>query len=183
MKYLKFFNNIKQYNDDKQNSPEDYAASAVTYVLTDFNKGDKVKYKKNFATNPPSVLWIDDFNDPSWIAQDAGYNNFSDYIDDYIADPSHFGSNKFVFTNETMEYDGEEYFLYEFDEYGMNMGNDTAYYGLLPMNISYQTLYNESMETDYTNRFEPFAYVLNVDQEQYWENVGDGWYVLAKVER
>ena len=163
--------------------PDDYAASAVTYVLSDFKNGDKVKYGGKIMTVPPSVLWVDDFwEDPQELAEYSGYDNFSDYMDDYLQDLERFGSNKFVFTEETMEYDGEEYYLYEFEEYDGNMGNTSAYYGLLPTNFSYQMLYDESMEVDYDNRFEPFTYILNIDEELYTENTGDEWYVLAKVE-
>ena len=133
---------------------------------------------------PPSVIWIDDFwEDPQELAEYSGYDNFSDYMDDYLEDPYQFGSNKFLFTEETIEYEGNEYYLYEFSGYPGNDENGASHYGLLPIYMTYQSLYNESMEVDNDNRFEVFEYLLNDDGETvYWEKTNDENFVLVKVE-
>lgn len=137
--------------------------------------------------SPPSIIWVDDFEDPEDIADDMGYNSFGSYMSDYLDEPLNFGSNRFVFLNETIEYDGTSYWLYEYD-CGGNTENQMSHYGLLPMDSSYTSLYPESMEVDYYNRYQPFAYFLTWDMETlYWDRADGGVsdpesFVLVKVE-
>ena len=124
---------------------------------------------------PPSILWIDDFQDPQWIAEGSGYQNFDDYMNDYIEDPDALGSNRFEYTNCIMEYGGTQYYLYRNLYY-----TSERFYGLLPMgSADYDYLYENSMEVDHSNRYEPFAYILNEDSVY---EAGDEDYVLVKVE-
>lgn len=167
MKYLKLFKTKNEFNSDKRNSPEDYEGAYVSYILSDLRQGDVVKIADGHNSSvPPSVIWVDDFPDytdlDDW-AEDAGYASFSDYMDAYLVEPMDFGSNKFCLTDETMLLDGEEYYVYEFEEYDGNEGNTSAYYGLLPVNLSYEYLASVSMAADYDNRYTAFACVLNTD--------------------
>ena len=163
------------YSEDKYKSPW------VSYVD---RRGRWEPYPVNYnrpggpLLSPPSHIWIDDFKDPREIAEGSGYDSFENYMADYMADPESFGSNRYTFTSMTFEYNGNMYYLYEGD-----VNTDTMVkYGLLPTNYSYAYLLNVSMETNYDNRFEPFAYILNSDETKRYES-GDGSdYVLVKVE-
>ena len=125
---------------------------------------------------PPSILWIDDFQDPQSIAEDLGYQNFDDYMNAYIEHPEDFGSNRFEYTNCIMEYGGTPYYLYKETRYYSR----ERFYGLLPMgSADYDYLYENSMEDDHSNRYEPFAYILNEDSVY---ETGNEDYVLVKVE-
>lgn len=125
---------------------------------------------------PPSILWIDDFQNPQSIAEGLEYQNFDDYMNDYIEDPGAFGSNRFEYTNCIMEYDGTQYYLYRETYYFER----ERFYGLLPMgSADYDYLYENSMEDDHSNRYEPFAYILNGDGVY---EAGNEDYVLVKVE-
>ena len=80
------------------------------------------------------------------------------------------------YTNCIMEYGGTQYYLYKETCY-FSRGR---FYGLLPMDSAdYDYLYENSMEDDYSNRYEPFAYILN---EDYAYETGYESYVLVKVE-
>ena len=152
----------------------------ITITDEDGNKA-LISIIENAIVVPPSVIWLDSFEDLQYIVEGADYATFEDYMTDYIDDPYAFGSNRYVFTNETFELDGETYYLYEFDEYSFT-GYDVQY-GLLPMNYSKSFLYQKSMEADYDNRFRPFAYLLRNDEETYWINEEAGVsYVLAMIE-
>ena len=165
------------YNEDKYKSPW------TSYVN---RKGRWEPYPVNYnksgdVTTPPRYLWIDDFKDPEEIARGYGYNTFEEYMDDYIADPESFGSNRYNFTDTVFEYSGKTYFLYEADINCSN--NESIKYGLLPMSYSYEYLYEMSMEADYNNRFEPFVYILEEDEITPYIVAGDGHeYVAVKVE-
>lgn len=187
MKYLKLFKTKNEFNSDKRNSPEDYEGAYVSYILSDLRQGDVVKIADGHNQSlPPSVIWIDDFtDDPEALAEGAGYASFNDYMDDYLVEPTDFGSNKFCLTDETMLLDGEEYYVYEFEEYDGNEGNTSAYYGLLPVNLSYEYLASVSMAADYDNRYMAFTYVLNIDgnvQYNKSEMLANELFVVVMVE-
>jgi hypothetical protein len=166
---------------------------AFEYILSSdeeeyFETGDGNWYKLVKVENPidpqdavPNIIYLDNFEDPQDIVRD--YNSFQDYMDAYLENPYRKGSNYYSFTNETMEFNGEIYYVYEGD---LNInGMETVQYGLMPTGYTYNMLYNNSMEADYDNRFHPFTYILTSDNDVYVdkETVSNNSYVLAKVVR
>lgn len=164
---------------------------AFEYILNSdeeeyFETGDGDWYKLVKVEKPidphdtaPSVIYLDNFEDPQDIASD--YPTFQDYMNAYLQDPYDMGSNYYSFTNETMEFNGETYYVYEGD---LNIaGMETVQYGLMPTGYTYNMLYSNSMEADYDNRFLPFTYILTSDNDVYFdkETASGNNYVLAKV--
>ena len=184
MKYIKYFDNINQYKEDKTDSPEIYE-SAVTYVLSDLYKGDVVKYVGGLEAPTASVMYIDDYpDDKPEIYEDHGFDNWEDYFDWVFDNDEYRGTNKFTCTNETMVYEGEEYYLWEY-EY------DSTYpgfaYALTPT-ADYNDLYRISIESNYSNKDNPnscpvYTFLTTDKTEgEYTPRNHDSGFVLLKVE-
>ena len=158
---------------------QDRSESFVVAGNNGKNKTITVEQTYDGLANPPSVIWVDDF--PEDI--DYEYPTIYDYFDAYIEDPDSFGSNKCEYTDEIIEFNGEEFYLYSFID---SDSEDEIYYALLPVTSSFNSLYPHSIENDPDNRYQPFAYILSLDDSIYWDaenNDGDGKdFVLVKVE-
>ena len=125
------------------------------------------------------TMWIDDYPDESVLAQQfygREYSSFDDYLDAYMRNPKLFGSNKFEYTNETVVYSGKTYYAWYCQELNIYYLTDT---------IDFNTLYNLSVEADYTNRNCPiYAALLSGDlsDDPYMLNYSDVGHILAKIE-
>jgi len=146
------------------------------------------------AGPPPSIIWVDDFPDgtdddysepydPEFCDEFYGYESMDDYFDEYVEDPESYWSNKCEYTNETIEFNGDEFYVYSFIDVD---SDEERYYALLPITSSFNSLYPHSIEDNHNNRYQPFAYILNLDDSVYWDAEDDGSggkdFVLVKVE-
>ena len=181
MKYLKFFKDINQYKEDKQAKPGDYSGETVSYVLSDLKVGEFVKYNDTVLTGTTRGLWIDDYQE-NRIYEDSGFDNWDDYFDYLLTEvgSDYAGANHYIYSGEMLELNGNNYYLWYLDE----PHSETAYYALTST-INFDTLYNKSIEADYSNRECPFYAVLYDDKETVYEvtNFESIEYVILKAEK
>ena len=113
------------------------------------------------------IIYVDDF--PDNLNYDP-YPSYQDYLEAYVEDPEYFGSNKYRYTGETFEYDGDEYYLWEMMDTEYGHGNSSwnasvAY--MLTETIDYNTLNRNSMYYDTSNRYIVGIEYLTEDMEDY----------------
>ena len=135
----------------------------------------------NRNNNGNLSLFIDDYEQGilnlDQRAIESGYNNAQEYMDYVLNDPADAGANRYDYTGETFDYDGETYYLWEYCD--INGGNSNKY--LLTDTIDGNYLYQHSMEVDITNTYCPYIALLDEDKEvTYLGTERDDW--LIKVE-
>lgn len=131
------------------------------YILVDVN-GDYV--------------YVSDFRDDDLaeIITDAGYEysteGLESLIEDMIDDPAPFGINRYEYV-EDMEYDGETYEMWLGRTYSSNTDRleENGMIGLLEPGKSYSDLYPHSLESNSSNRWCPFTYIMSSDQSQVYD--------------
>ena len=126
-------------------------------------------------------MWIDGF--PTLFSEFYYLSeNMIDY-DDYFAYLFSEGgdynqANEYCFTGETIDYDGETYYLWEYQ------GNVADIKYMLTQTANFNELYNLSIESDTSNRNCPVYAILNEDMQEYMKtDYQDDNYVLLKVEK
>ena len=124
-------------------------------------------------SSAPSVIWVDDFNEQTTESYWTWYfaNSVVDQGGTSLA-------NKYVYTGEEMEYDGDTFYLYELD----NLREDFVKYALIPKSYTYDYLYPLSIEANHSNRFEAFTYVLGDDFSVSYGGALSLHFTLVKVE-
>ena len=183
MKYLRLYKNINEYYEDTASLSGDDAY--VSYVLTNFQTGDETIYGvREKPAAVASVMWIDDYPDDMDIPETYGFNTMDEYLANLVetggAGTNYDGANPYYYTNETIEYNGNTYYLWEYD----GECNSLIHYALTST-IDYNTLYDLSIESDTSNRNCPIYTFLYPDktQSEYVPNYDDENYVLLKVEK
>lgn len=121
-------------------------------------------------------MYIDDFDDVMETLVDE-YGSFSNYMNIYLPNPEAMGGNTYRYTNETVQYEGNSYYLWE------NITAENAYPDYaLTSTIDYNTLYNNSMEVDINNRYQPIEVFVYDDIVFEYDAPKDGQkYVLVKI--
>ena len=139
---------------------------------------------KIIDNSPRSLrLWFDDFVDGDEYqtmtdrANAWKYDDVDEYIKDVVADPETFGSNAYIYTGETMEYNGTTYYLWERD-----LDNGAPLY-ILTTTVDFNTLYDNSLEADHTNEYCPYYATLNPDKTIYFTSSQNNRNWLIKIER
>ena len=139
------------------------------------------------------VMWVDDFINEQFQykedrAEDCDYDNWADYMDDYLEDPASFGSNPYRNTGEQITWNGNVYYIWEYDPdlSGQQIGVDAPYQYLLTETNNYAFLHDNSIEADYDNEYCPYVTMMNCDYEGTYlpeqrAEWGPDW--LVKVER
>jgi hypothetical protein len=128
-------------------------------------------------------LWFDDFVDGDEYqtmtdrANAWEYHVVDEYINDVVADPETFGSNAYIYTGETMVYNGTTYYLWERD-----INNGAPSY-MLTTTVDFNTLYDNSLEADHTNEYCPYYATLNPDKTIYFTSSQNNRNWLIKIER
>lgn len=117
---------------------------------------DQVGAKKQ-AVN----MWVDDYPDMDeigyYIPEDMGTENWDHCLDYILSDPNNsnfWGANRYEYTGESIEYDGDIFYLWEFPDDGYNSYAQNIKYALTKT-IDYDTLYNISIEHNHLNRNNP----------------------------
>ena len=118
-------------------------------------------------------MWIDDFPEDEPGMYDG--NPIEDLMDNAIADPEYSGANLYNYYGDTMEFEGEDYYVWTLVQVGVeNVENYT--YGvkyLLTTTDSYSTLSGESMEEEGYNA-EFTSLVARFDEDQSYITDDDG---------
>ena len=163
-KHIEYFETKQEYLAKENELPR----PSVSY--TEDTK--EVFYKGN--TSIESLrMWLDDFPNEAQETHE---------LEDFVDDPETCGSNPYVYSGDTFEYEGEEYYLWRYD--GEWSASTDKPYALTTSN-DFSTLYQESLESDlqnidafnslYAYFWEGKAYVVNGE-----ENFNG---TLVKVER
>jgi hypothetical protein len=135
-------------------------------------------------------LWFDDFADGiydtqslnDWVtnSSDTDANNWKDYVEDYLLTdyPKYKNADCYRYTNETFEWEGEDYYLWEFVNTGGTDESNFINY-ILTDTIDYLELNSQSVETDYTNHWCPYIIKFQPDGMEYLGENGQD--ILIKV--
>ena len=109
-------------------------------------------------------------------------SKLNEYLEDLLEsnpDGDYRGANRYIYDGDTIEYEGETYYLWAYEGVG---GVGCISYALTST-IDYNTLYNLSIEKDTSNRNCPIYAFLGEDMSTYKvTDYNDEDYVLLKVE-
>ena len=128
-------------------------------------------------------IWIDDFPQ-----DDHGYLDgepVEDIMEMSVEDPEVLGNNPYDYTGETIEYNGNTYYLWKAVD-GYDADNSCSMY-FATTTVDFNTLYNQSLEDDLSNHFTAAIGIFDDSKDMYWEqgiNPDDGTdnHYLVKVE-
>lgn len=148
----------------------------ITYgeldIDTLFNEDE---WNEIFPTPSMSVIYTEDFEEGVWTpdswAEDNGYADWAELKSEIENDIDgmlcNLGSQKFLPTDETLEYDGETYDIW--DMYAGNNSNWdlTGYRALVLQGTKVSDIMPNAIMTDSTKRYQPFAAILDPDNEIY----------------
>ncbi len=144
-------------------------------------------YTANYTVLPePMKIYVDKFPEinvedpPYW--EDAGYNTRDEFIAAVIEEPYENGCDVWRYSNDTLEYDGNEYYVWTVG--GNNQGGSIPDAFLLTTTDNYETLYGESLEEDILNEFSSlYGYTFTDDMTEGYiqEDLGDDKKYLVKV--
>ena len=118
-------------------------------------------------------MWLDDFPNEAQETYE---------LEDFVNNPETCGSNPYVYSGDTFEYEGEEYYLWKYvGEW--DISNDFRPYALTTSN-DFSTLYQESLESNLQNidAF-PSLYAYFWGNNHYINGEDDFNGTLVKVER
>ena len=153
--------------------------------VPEYDSEDFVLLKVVQYRTPPSLLmtmWIDDYPDDYGIPEEYGFDNWVDYFSYLLEEnpnDTYMGANKYCYYGDTMEYDGNTYYLWV----GKTEYTTGCVKYALTSTVEYNDLYLLSIEDDYSNRNCPIYALLNEDSTMYHVLDFDSEdYVLLKVE-
>ena len=190
MKYIRKYKTINDYNADVEEEKLIEGEPYVSYMLSDLSSGDDVVFGiKEPPVIEPLTMWIDDFPDDIGLPEEYGYNTMEEYLENLVDsggdDGRYDGANKYCFTGETIEYNGNTYYLWEMqgaEEGDYPYAECVAY--ALTETANFNELYNLSIENSSQNRNCPIYAFLQEDKSLYsTPNYDDENYVLLKVEK
>ena len=139
----------------------------LRYDTSDENWGDTLQLVKVEENKTPLLaLWFDDFPDDGdgtfdgMLVEDMKHNE--------IINPESSG-NKYVYYGDTMEYDGDEYYLWKY--YSYNGSGSTINY-ILTTTVDFNVLQNQSMEyAGYDTEFSALTVKMSLDGTCIYEGV------------
>ncbi len=179
MRHIGLYKTIEDYYKGTSDIPENW--SYISYVRTNFNTGDETIYGIKEKQNA-NVMWIDDYPEELDLPGEYGFDTMDEYLEDLLEsnpDGDYRGANRYVYDGDTIEYEGETYYLWAYEGVG---GVGCISYALTST-IDYNTLYNLSIEKDTSNRNCPIYAFLGEEMGTYKvTDYNDENYVLLKVE-
>ena len=153
------------------------SANSVT-MAADAELFTEDEWNEIFGKATMSVIYTENFEEGEWTpdswAEENGYADWAELKSDLEADIDNvlcrLGSQKFLPTDETLEYSGETYDI--FDMYkGGGEGGDwvliDGYRALLLQGTKASDIMPNAIMTDSTKRYQPFAAIVNSDNEIY----------------
>ena len=129
-------------------------------------------------------MWFDDFDmdgyeDKDEMAQGYGFEDWDDLVIQYVEDPDGKRANKYAYTGQTIEYDGDTYYLWVMQDDGGVYSEHVEY--MITDTIDHDTLYNNSLEEDVNSEYCPYIALLGNDMEAYRENSGSCDWLIKVV--
>lgn len=131
------------------------------------------EWNEIFSMSSMNVIYTEDFEEGVWTpdswAEDNGYTDWDELKSEIESDIDstlcRLGSQKFLPTDETLEYDGETYDIW--DMYCDNPWEATGYKGLVLRGTKASDIMPNAIMTNSTKRYQPFAAIVNPDNEIY----------------
>jgi len=115
------------------------------------NWNSNINVLNPFVSNGTLGMYIDDFlkiNEP---------------IENWVDDPYEYGSNEYIYINDTITYNGRTYYIWERTD-----GNEPNTNYALTTTVNYNTLYQQSIEYDYANLVShPVSFFFDDDMNEY----------------
>lgn len=105
------------------------------------------------------------------------WEEFAAYLVNDVNKDNDTGANGYIYTEETFNWDGTEYYLWETD--GVN---STGVPYIITDTIDYNELYPNSLEANSSNKYCPYVAVLTSDMEVYHTREDERGDILIKVE-
>jgi hypothetical protein len=149
------------------------SANSIT-VATDAEPFTEDEWNEIFGKRDLNVIYTENFNTedgytPDSWAEENGYADWAELksdlendIDSVLCD---LGSQKFLPTDETLEYDGETYDIWNM--YCNDGWSETGYKGLVLHGTKASDIMPNAIMTDVSKRYQPFAAILDPDSEIY----------------
>ena len=135
------------------------------------------EWNEIFPSSLLSVIYTEDFNtedgwSPDSWAEDNGYADWAELKSEIENDIDgmlcNLGSQKFLPTDETLEYDGETYEIWDmYKGNGNNWDLVGGYRALVLQGTTTSDIMPNAIMTDSTKRYQPFAAILDPDNEIY----------------
>ena len=151
------------------------SANSVT-VATDAEPFTEDEWNEIFGKAALNVIYTEDFAEGEWTpdswAEDNGYTDWEELKSAIISggiDPVLYGlgSQKFLPTDETLEYEGETYEIWDMYAGNNTNWNLTDYRALVLQGTKASDIMPNAIMTDASKRYQPFAAILDPDNEIY----------------
>lgn len=155
MKAIRTYETKEEYLNDLENLP----VPCISYV-----KETDESYKRAIKEVQVMRAWVDDFD--GWVENQSVYT-----FEDYIYDPEYCGSNAYIYTGATHEYQGETYYLWEREDNVSIVAyliTDTINFNILEQH-SLKYNYEEDGIKDTETIWVDFCGFLDEDNEYYVE--------------
>ena len=150
------------------------SANSIT-VAADAEPFTEDEWNEIFGKGAMSVIYTEDFEEGEWTpdswAEDIGYADWAELKSEIETDIDsvlfRLGSQKFLPADETLEYDGETYDIW--DMYCNDGGGwgTTGYKGLVLQGTKASDIMPNAIMTDASKRYQPFAAIIDSDNEIY----------------
>ena len=151
------------------------SANSIT-VAADAEPFTEDEWNEIFGKLALNVIYTEAFEEGEWTpdswAEDNGYTDWAELKSEIESDIDsvlcNLGSQKFLPTDETLEYEGETYEIWDIycDDSSDNWGA-TSYKALVPHGTKASDIMPNAIMTDSTKRYQPFAAIVNSDNEIY----------------
>ena len=175
------------YGDTTQLTVNAKYSSGYYADVTDFSTLTYDSTKISMSDNDTIYMYVDSFDFGEYYGDIDAWSNdyngcdFDEYIKDVLRDPEAYGANKYVYTGETIRYNGGVYYLWEYifsdDHVGGSFMDKKQY--ILTTTIDLDVLEEESLSIDYTSG-NPYnnMIILNYDLKEIYTNVSDEKYII-----
>ena len=148
------------------------SANSIT-MAADAEPFTEDEWNEIFGRTAMSVIYTEAFEEGVWTpdswAEDNGYADWAELKSEIESDIDGvlcgLGSQKFLPTDETLEYEGETYEIW--DIYCNDGWGATGYKALVPHGTKASDIMPNAIMTDSTKRYQPFAAILSPDNEIY----------------
>ena len=132
---------------------------------------------------PLMGLWIDDYPEDSPGSGELDGDPIEDVMDRAISNPANSGANFYVYYGDTMEFDGDDYYVWELEKVGDQDATDyTNIKYLLTSTDNISTLEDESMEINgYDAEFTSLVARCSEDQSYVTDDGGSSGQKLILV--
>ena len=149
------------------------SANSIT-MAADAEPFTEDEWNEIFGKLALNVIYTEAFEEGVWTpdswAEEEGYADWAELKSEIESDIDNvlcgLGSQKFLPTDETLEYEGETYTIWD-----MYMGGSdwdlTGYRALVLQGTKASDIMPNAIMTDSTKRYQPFAAIVNGDNEIY----------------